>query len=98
MSAYEAIRLIGSTSGNFGNTSDKIKEVLDKITQYLRLGSEILWKKQIDLIHKVSRIIGTKYMQIQVLGTQEKKLQLGSFKARRLESPKHCIKSNLLGK
>ena len=51
--------------------------VLINITQYPRLVSKKRWKIQIfDLIHKTSSLIGTNYIEIEVIGTQGKNLQL----------------------
>ena len=51
-----------------------------------------------DLVHNISRLIGTKFIQIQVLATHEKRLKLGLLQARSSEVSKPRLKSNLLGK
>ena len=55
-------------------------------------------RNKFDIIHKTSRLIGKNYVQIQVIGTQEKKLRLGLFTPRRLELLKHHPNSNWLCK
>ena len=53
---------------------DKVQKVLTNMTQGMRFVLKIL-KKYIDLIHKISGLIGTNSILIQVIGTQEKKLK-----------------------
>ena len=45
-------------------------------------------RNKFDLIHKISRLIGTNYIQIQGIGAQEKKTKLGLFRARKKEVSK----------
>ena len=67
----------------------KITEALTNIIQDLR--------EKNDVLHKRPRTIGTKYIWIQVLGTQEKNLQLGLFKDMEVRSMKLCLNYNQLG-
>ena len=42
-------------------------------------------RNKFDLIHKISRLIVTNYIQIQDIGAQEKKTKLGLFRSRKKE-------------
>ena len=57
MSAYYYYRIIGMTSNQFENYWYQIREVLIKISQDLRLGSENSGRIKIDLIDKKSSLI-----------------------------------------
>ena len=60
----------------------------------MRLVSKNLWREKINLIHKISSIIGTYSIQINVIGIQEKNLKLRLLIEREVMSIKTCINPN----
>ena len=58
--------------------------IVDQYHPGTKVGIWISQKIVFDLIHKTSSFTGKNSIQIQVIGTQEKKLQLVFFRARRL--------------
>ena len=98
VSAYEASSIVGTIYGQLEKYWSKVHKCWQISPRIWSWDLNTSVRNNFDLIHQTSRLIGMIYFQIQVILPQEKKLELGLFRARRSKVPKLHSTPNWLGK